>query len=254
MLQFYACENVLVSDLTIVDPPMWTIHPVLSRNVTVRDVTVHSTLFNTDGCDPEACTDVHISGCRFDTNDDCIAVKSGRDADGIRVGVPSTNIVIERCKFAGRWGGVAVGSEMSGGVGNLFARDCEINPADFPGHFPVKYPLYVKTNKLRGGYVDGVHLRNFTGGGVEREALYVILNYNNQVGTRPVVVQNITVDHMTLNGARRAVWLTGLGTDHIRSVHVSDSAFNAVTNQSNMVTFVDDLTFSDVTVNGVPLG
>ncbi|HEU4426170.1 MAG TPA: glycoside hydrolase family 28 protein [Pilimelia sp.] len=253
MVQFYRCENVLVSDVTIVDPPMWTVHPVLSRNVTVRRITVDSTLFNTDGCNPECCTDVHITGCRFNTNDDCVAVKAGRDEDGHRVGVPSTNIVVERCKFAGRWGGITVGSEMSGGVSNVFARDCEINPADFPGRFPIKYPLYIKTNKLRGGYIDGVHLRNFTGGRVEREALYVILNYNNQVGTRPVLVQNITVDRMVLDGARRAVWLTGLETDHIRSVHVMNSDFTAVTNPAVMATFVDDLTFTNVTVNGAPI-
>jgi polygalacturonase len=64
MVQFYRCENVLVSDVTIVEPAMWTVHPVLSRNVTVRDVTVHSTLYNTDGCDPECCTDVHIQNFR----------------------------------------------------------------------------------------------------------------------------------------------------------------------------------------------
>jgi polygalacturonase len=253
LMQFYRCENVLVSDVTIVDPPMWTIHPVLSSNVTVRRVTVHSKLFNTDGCDPEACTDVHVTGCRFDTNDDCVAVKAGRDEDGHRVGVPSTGIVVDRCKFAGRWGGITVGSEMSGGVRDVFAWNCEINPADFPGAFPVKYPLYVKTNKLRGGFVDGVHLRRFTGGRVEREALYVILNYNNQVGTRPVLVQNISVARMVLDGARRAVWLTGLETDHITSVHVRDSHFTAVTNATNNVTFTDDLTFTDVTVNGVPI-
>jgi polygalacturonase len=252
MVQFYRCENILVSDVTITDPPMWTLHPVLSRNVTVRNVTVHSFLYNTDGCDPEASSYVHISGCRFDTNDDCIAIKAGRDEDGHRIGVPSANIVVERCKFAGRWGGLAIGSEMSGGVRNVFARDCEINPADFPGHYPVKYPLYIKTNKLRGGVIDGVHLRGFTGGRVEREALYVILNYNNQVGTRPVVVQNITVDRMVLDGARRAVWLNGLETDHIRHVHVRNSRFTAVTDPVNTVNFVDDLTFTNVTVNGLP--
>jgi polygalacturonase len=254
MVQFYRCTNVLVSDVTIVDPPMWTVHPVLSRNVTVRDVTVHSTLFNTDGCDPECCTDVHITRCRFDTNDDCIAIKAGRDADGHRVGVPSTNIVVERCKFAGRWGGVAIGSEMSGGVAGVFARHCEINPVDFPGRFPVKYPLYIKTNKLRGGYIDGVHLRDFTGVRVDREALYVILNYNNQVGTRPVLVRDITVDRMVLDGARRAIWLAGLESDHIVSVRLRDSHFTGVRDATNMIAFVDDLAFEDVTVNGVPIG
>jgi polygalacturonase len=252
LIQFYRCENVLISDVTIVDPPMWTIHPVLSRNVTVRGVTVHSTLYNTDGCDPEACTNVHISDCRFDTNDDCISVKSGRDEDGIRVGVPSSNIVIERCKFSGRWGGVAVGSEMSGGVRDVFARDCEINPADFPGHYPVKYPLYIKTNKLRGGFVEGIHLRDFTGTGVEREILYVILNYNNQVGDKPVLVRDITAERMVIDGARTAVYLTGLATDHIQGVHLRDCTFTRVTQPTNKVTFTDDLTFDNVTINGIP--
>jgi len=252
MVQFYRCENVLVDGVTIVDPPMWTVHPVLSRNVTVRDVTVHSTLYNTDGCDIECCTDVHLTRCRFDTNDDCVAVKAGRDEDGRRVGVPSTSIVIERCAFAGRWGGVTIGSEMSGGVADVFARHCEINPVGFPGRYPVKYPLYVKTNKRRGGYIDGVHLRDFTGGRVEREAVYVILNYNNEAGTLPVMVRNIDVDHMTIAGARRALWLAGLETDHIKSVRLRDCHFTEVSDPSNTIVFVDHLTVDNVTVNGVP--
>jgi polygalacturonase len=252
LLQLYRCENVLVSGLTILDPPMWTVHPVLSRNVTVRDVTVHSLLYNTDGVDAECCADVHISGSRFDTNDDCIAVKAGRDDDGHRVGVPSQDIVVEDCRFAGRWGGVTIGSEMSGGVRNVFARDCLINPADFPGHYPIKYPLYMKTNKLRGGFIEGVHLRGFTGGNVEREALYVILNYNNEVGTRPITVDDITVDGMAIDGARRVVYLNGIETDHIGRVAVRDSRFTGVADTTNFVAYVDELTFENVTINGVP--
>jgi hypothetical protein len=138
-------------------------------------------------------------------------------------------------------------------VRNVFARDCEINPLDFPGRFPVKYPLYIKTNKLRGGYIDGVHLRDFTGGRVEREVLFVILNYNNQVGTRPVLVQNITVERMVLDGARRAVWLNGLETDHIRNVRVRDMHLTNVTDPTQLINFADNLTFTDVTVNGAPI-
>jgi polygalacturonase len=253
MIQFYRCENVVVSGVTVVDPPMWTIHPVLCRNVSIRDVTVHSYLYNTDGVDPECSTNVHITGCRFDTNDDCVAIKAGRDADGHRVGVPSTNILVEHCKFAGRWGGIAIGSEMSGGVRNVLARDCEINPADFPGRYPVKYPLYIKTNKLRGGYVRDVHLRGFTGGNVEREAIYVILDYNNQVGTRPVDVHDITVDGMVLDGARRAIWLNGLATDPIRDVHIRNSHFTNVTDPTNTVNHTIDLRYTNVTVNGNPV-
>ncbi len=251
MIQFYRCRNVLISDVTILEPAMWTVHPVLCTNVTVRDITVHSTLFNTDGCDPEACTDVYITGCRFDTNDDCVAVKAGRDEDGHRVGVPSQNIVVERCFFSGRWGGITIGSEMSGGVRNVFARHCVINSLAFPGHFPVKYPLYIKTNKLRGGFIDGVHLRHFTGTGVERDAVFITLAYNNQVGTRPVVVQNIDVETMSIAGARAVLNLVGIETDHINHLHLDKCTFTEVANP-NTIQFVDDLRLTKVTVNGQP--
>ncbi|MGW5445074.1 glycoside hydrolase family 28 protein [Streptomyces asiaticus] len=250
MVQFYRCRNVLVSGLTIVDPPMWTVHPVLSSNVTVRDVTVDSTLYNTDGCDPECCSDVLITGCRFNTNDDCVAVKSGRDEDGHRVGVPSRNIVVRDCRFSGRWGGMTVGSEMSGGVRDIFAEDCEINPPDFPGRYPVKYALYVKANKKRGGSIDGVHIRNFTGQGVERDIAFVTMDYNGgEGGTLPVAVRNIHLDRMEIDGARTVLRLVGLETDRLRGVHLSRSAFTGIRDPDS-VTHTDDLTFRRVFVNG----
>ncbi|HEV2781595.1 MAG TPA: glycoside hydrolase family 28 protein [Actinophytocola sp.] len=251
MIQLYRCRNVLISDVTILEPAMWTVHPVLCTNVTVRDITVASTLFNTDGCDPECCANVLIAGCRFNTNDDCVAVKAGRDEDGHRVGVPSQNILVEDCLLSGRWGGITVGSEMSGGVRNVFARRCVINSPDFPGNFPVKYPLYIKTNKLRGGFVENVHLRHFSGGGVEREAIFINMAYNNQAGTRPVVVRDISVEKMTIDGARAVLNLVGLETDHMSHIRLSNSTFTNVRNP-NTIQFVDDLVLHEVTINGQP--
>ncbi|MFI1395539.1 glycoside hydrolase family 28 protein [Streptomyces sp. NPDC020681] len=251
MVQFYRCRNVLVSDLTIVDPPMWTVHPVLSTNVTVRDITVESVLYNTDGCDPEASSYVHISSCRFNTNDDCVAVKSGRDEDGLRVGVPSENIVVQDCAFSGRWGGITVGSEMSGGVRNVFAERCRVNAPDFPGHYPVKYPLYVKASKKRGSYIDGVYVRRFTGRAVEREVAFVNMNYNNgEGGIRPVSVANIHLSEMQIDGARAVLNLVGLETDRLRGVHLSNCTFTGVRGPDS-IAFTDDLTFHKVSVNGV---
>ncbi|MHC3473032.1 glycoside hydrolase family 28 protein [Streptomyces sp. 7R007] len=250
LIQFHRCRDVLVSDVALVDPPMWTVHPVLSANVTVRRVTVDSSLHNTDGCDPEACRDVHITDCSFDTNDDCVAVKSGRDEDGRRVGVPSENIVVQDCRFSGRWGGLAVGSEMSGGVRNVFAERCVINSPDFPGRYPVKYPLYVKTGKKRGGYVSGVHLRDITGAGVDREAVFVTLDYNGgEGGTLPVRVEDITVARTRLDGAAAVLRLDGVPTDHLRRVRLDHCAFTGVRGPDT-VTYTDDLTFHRVTVNG----
>lgn len=249
MIQFYRCRNILISDVTVVEPAMWTIHPVLCQNVIVRNVTVHSTLYNTDGCNPDSSSNVWISGCRFDTNDDCVAVKSGRDEDGHRVGVPSRNILVQDCLFSGRWGGITIGSEMSGGVYNVIAQRCVINSPSFPGRYPVKYPLYIKTNKRRGGVIDGIHLHGFTGSGVERDALFITMNYNNESGTHPVAVRNVTVDRMTIDGARSVLNLIGLPTDRITNVHLRNSTFTGIANP-NTVQNVDNLRLTNVTING----
>ncbi|MEV4178318.1 glycosyl hydrolase family 28 protein [Nonomuraea sp. NPDC049709] len=249
MIGLYHCTAVLVEGVNLRDPAMWTLHPVYCTNVTVRNVTFYSTNSQGDGCDPDSCTDVLISGCRFNTNDDCIPVKSGRDRDGRRVGKPSQNIVIRDCKFSGRWGGVTIGSEMSGGVRNVFAENCECNPPDFPGRYPVKYALYVKTSFNRGGYVDGVHLRGITGHDLERAALYITLNYESS-GSLPPVVQNFTADGLTIDGAAQAYNLDGRSSDHIKNVTISNSTFTGIDTATPTASYVDNLVLSRVTVNG----
>lgn len=88
-IQPYRCKNVLIEGITIKNSPMWEVHPVLCTNVTVRKLTINSTGPNNDGCDPESCADVLIEDCSFNTGDDCIAIKSGRNADGRRLHAPS---------------------------------------------------------------------------------------------------------------------------------------------------------------------
>ena len=104
-VQPYRCTNVLVEGVTITNAPMWIIHPVLSRNVIVRGVTVVSSGPNNDGCDPESSSDVLVEDTLFDTGDDCIAIKSGRNADGRRLGVPSERILVRGCRMRAGHGG-----------------------------------------------------------------------------------------------------------------------------------------------------
>ena len=121
------CRNVFIEDVTIVNSPMWEINPVLCQNVAIRDVKIVSHGPNNDGCDPESCTDVLIEGCLFDTGDDCIAIKSGRNNDGRRVGVPSENIIVRNCVMKDGHGGVVLGSECTGGIRNVFVENCEMD-------------------------------------------------------------------------------------------------------------------------------
>ena len=251
MIQLYECENVLVDGLELRNPAMWTIHPVLSTNVTVSNVKVYSRGAMVDGCDPESCRDVHITRCQFDTGDDGIAIKSGRDTDGRRVGVPSENIVIDNCTHLGRWGALTVGSEMSGGVRNVFFQDCTIKKGPTYSAFHV---LYVKTNKRRGGTVDGIHARRIKATSVQREAVNVTENYSlTGPGFGPIVnpaVRNLTVEDMTVDGATYALSLDGLKDSKITGVSVTNSTFTNIKNATPKVTNADKPKYTNVKING----
>ena len=150
---------------------MWEIHPVLCRNVTVRGVKINSHGPNNDGCDPESCRDVLIESCMFDTGDDCIAIKSGRNADGRRINVPSENIIIRNCEMHDGHGGVTVGSEISGGCWNVFADDCRM---DSPH---LDRALRLKNNAMRGGVLEHIYMRDVTVGQVADSVLSIDFFY-----------------------------------------------------------------------------
>src|SRR5579884_3626094 len=126
-IQPYRCDNVLIEGISIVNSPMWEIHPVLSTHVTVRNVSIDSHGPNNDGCDPESCDGVTIEGCTFNTGDDCIAIKSGRNEDGRRLHKPSRNITVRNCTMKDGHGGVSIGSEVSGGISDVLVENCRMD-------------------------------------------------------------------------------------------------------------------------------
>jgi polygalacturonase len=155
-IQPVGCKNVLIKGVHITDSPMWVMTPLYCTNVTIERVTVDTQGPNTDGCDPDSCTDVLIKDCHFSDGDDCIAIKSGRDVDGRRVNIPSRNIVIQNCVFKDGHGGVTVGSETSGGVENVFAENCRF---DSPN---LDIAMRFKTGMTRGGFIKHIYIRNCT--------------------------------------------------------------------------------------------
>jgi hypothetical protein len=150
----FRCRNVLIEGIRIEDSPMWVLNPVYCTNVIVRNVTVDTTGPNTDGCDPDSCSNVLIKDNSFSDGDDCIAIKSGRDRDGQKVNIPCRNIIVQNCEFKAGHGGVAIGSETSGGVQNVFAENCHF---DSPN---LEMAIRLKTNPARGGYIQDVYVRD----------------------------------------------------------------------------------------------
>jgi polygalacturonase len=246
-IQPYRCHNVVISGVTILRSPMWEIHPVLSDNVTVHGVTVNSHGPNNDGCDPESCRYVVIEGCTFDTGDDCIAIKAGKNADGRRVNVPSEDIVIRDCTFADGHGGVTIGSEMTGGVRNVFAEDLQMSSPN------LDIALRLKTNSLRGGFIENIYMRNTTVGQVAQQAFLIDFFYEvgndwPKYGFLPKVA-DIDLRNITVGSAKQAFYLVGYPSDHIENITLTNCTFEKVASDS-AVEYVDDLVLRNVVVNG----
>lgn len=222
-IQPYRCKNVLIEGVKIVNAPMWVIHPVLCENVTITNVRVETHGPNNDGCNPESSKNVLITECYFDTGDDCIAIKSGRNNDGRRVNTPSENIVIRGCTFRDGHGGVTIGSEVSGGARNIFAEQCDIES-------PVLYnALRIKTNSVRGGLIENVHLRDFEVRRVGKAAVDVDLFYEEgNTGTHVPTIQDISIRGMHVAKCSTALNLVGYVDAPLKNIRLIDCTFNDV--------------------------
>ncbi len=233
--------------VTILNSPMWEIHPVLSRNVTVRRVSITSLGPNNDGCDPESCSDVLIDGCFFNTGDDCIAIKSGRNADGRRIATPSENIIIRGCEMRDGHGGVTIGSEISGGVRNVFAERCRM---DSPH---LDRALRLKNNAARGGVLEHIYMHDVTVGEVADAVLAIDFYYEEGAdGAFTPVVRDVEMRHVTSRKSQYALYLRGLERSTIADVRVIDCSFENVA-KSNVVERVSGLEFVDTRINGRPV-
>ena len=225
-IQFYRCQNVMIEGVTFKNSPMWVIHPVLSKNVIVRGAKVDSHGPNNDGCNPESCNGVLIEDCYFDTGDDCIAIKSGRNGDGRRLGVPSENIVIRNCQMKDGHGGVVLGSEMSGGVRNVFVENCQMSSPN------LERAIRLKSNSLRGGYLENLFVRNIEVGEVSDAVVRINLEYWGESGNYSPRVSNIHLQGITSSKSKHPLYLVGLPDSPIVDVFVSDCVFRGSSNPS----------------------
>lgn len=243
-VQFYRCQNVLIEGVTVKNSPMWQIHPVLCTNVTVRGVSMISHGPNNDGCNPESSRDVLIENCFFDTGDDCIAIKSGRNRDGRRVGVPSENIIIRNCRMKNGHGGVTIGSEASGGVRNVFAENCQMDSPE------LDRALRLKTNSVRGGFIENVFMRNVTVGQVADAVLSINLLYEEgDAGAFPPAIRNIEMINVTSKKSKYALYLKGYKQTPLCDIRLSQCSFENVA-QADVVENVEGLVLDHVMVNG----
>lgn len=247
-IQPYRCRNVLIEGVTLHRAPMWQVHPVLCSNVTVRNLHIDSNGPNNDGCDPESCRDVLIENCYFNTGDDCIAINSGRNADGRRLMAPSENIVIRRCKMQNGHGALTVGSQISGGARYIFAEDCEMSSPN------LDHAIRFKNNALRGGVLEHIYFRNIRVGQVAHAVVTVDFNYEEGAkGAFTPVLRDVVVENVTAEKAVYAIDAQGLPKAPAYDILIKDCDFKSV-EKPMIVKYVKNLDLVNVRVNGTRVG
>ncbi|MCE7796753.1 glycoside hydrolase family 28 protein [Sphingobium sufflavum] len=245
-VQFYACNRVLIEGVKLRRSPFWQLHPVLCRNLVIRGVDIMSHGPNNDGCDPESVDMVLIEDCTFDTGDDCIAINSGRNADGRRLATAARNIVIRNCRMKEGHGGVVVGSQISGGAHHVYAERCVMDSPD------LWYALRFKNNALRGGLLEHFYFRDIKVGQVSKAAIACDFNYEEGAnGSHKPILRDIVVQRLTVARTNRVLDSQGFPGAAVGSLRLEDCRFDGVSQPSLMV-HSPDVTLVNVRVNGRP--
>ena len=240
MLSLTDCKQILLEGFTIQNSPAWTIHPLLCQDITVRRVTARNPWYgqNTDAIDVESCRNGVLDDCVFSVGDDGLCIKSGRDEEGRRRGVPTENFLIQNCKVYSAHGGFVIGSEMSGGVRNLVVRNCTFQGTDVGLRF--------KTARGRGGmveniWVDGITMTDIAGQAILFDMYYMAKDPVPQAGessTPPVIAaqplnegtpqfQHFYIRNVVCKGAETAILVRGLPEMSIKDISLENLVIEA---------------------------
>jgi len=240
MIRIYQCKNILIEDVTFENSPAWTTHLMMSEHITLKNLKVKNPWYgtNTDALDLESCRNALVEDCNFDTGDDGITIKSGRDAEGRKRGMPTQDIIVNNCIVYHSHGGFVVGSEMSGGANNLFISNCTFIGSDIGLRF--------KTTRGRGGVVENVYVNNVNMKDIPAEAILFDMYY---MAKDPVVlagekreppkVEFLKVDestpqfrnfyfrNITCNGAAKGIFVRGIPEMHVKNVLIENAVIQA---------------------------
>ncbi len=245
-IQPIRCKNVRIEGVKIQNSPFWTVNPEFCDNVTVKGVTIHNLPSpNTDGINPESCSNVHISDCHISVGDDCVTIKSGRDLQARKLAKPCENITITNCTMLSGHGGVVIGSEMSGSVRKVTISNCVFDGTD--------RGIRLKSTRGRGGIVEDVRISNIVMSNIEKEALIFNLKYSKMPqepkSDRTPVFRNIHVSGVTVVGVQTPINIVGLEEAPVsdivlRDIHIKDAKQPCVFRDCR------NIKMDDVVVNG----
>ncbi len=227
------CKNVLLEGVTFQNSPAWCLHPLMSENLTFRNLTVKNPEYahNGDGMDIESCKNFLVEGCTLDVGDDAICIKSGKDEEGRKRGMPTENGVIRNNVVYNGHGGFVVGSEMSGGARNIFVYDCTFMGTD--------KGLRFKSVRGRGGVVENIYAKNIYMKDIAQEAIFFDMYYFVKFATdtprdeRPIVnegtpvFKNMKFENIVCQGAEKGIFIRGLPEMPIQNIVIENATLQA---------------------------
>lgn len=239
------CKNILIEGVTFQNSPFWTINPEFCENITITGITIfnpHSP--NTDGINPSSCKNVHISNCHISVGDDCITIKSGRDADGRKYAKPCENVTITNCTMLSGHGGVVIGSEMSGGIKKITISNCVFDGTD--------RGIRIKSARGRGGVVEDIRVDNIVMKNIKEEAFVLDLFYDKTNVAEPVsektpIFKNIHLSNITGSNVNKAGLIRGIAEMPIQNISFSNINIDA--KEGFEINTAKDVEFHDVKVN-----
>lgn len=243
--QTYKCTNIQIRGVKFINSPFWTINPAFCQNVTLEGVTIENPPSpNTDGINPTSCKDVHISNCHLSVGDDCITIKSGRDADGRKWNTPCENITVTNCTMLRGHGGVVIGSEVSGSVRKVTITNCVFDGTD--------RGIRLKSSRERGGIVEEIRVSNIVMKDIKKTAFTFDLFYDKSEGVAPVTektpcFRNIHISNVTASQVNEAGMMMGIEEMPISNISFNDVNVDAKTGFA--LNTAREIEFHNVTIN-----
>lgn len=241
MIQPIRCKNVLIEGLHIENGPFWTVSPVYCEKLIVRGLSIYTNGANTDGVNLDSCKYALIEYCYFATGDDSVTLKSGLNEDGWRVGKPCENVVIRHCQTEKGHGAIVIGSEMSGGVQNIYAHDMEIKMND--------RAVRIKSLPGRGGFVRNLTYENFKIGKLTDAVVQINMKYGSStlkpISMKMPIFENITIKNFTCGEAKLAVRVTGHEAQPILGLTIDGLTVDKV-KEKMKIDYVEELILKNI--------
>ncbi|QJC33691.1 glycoside hydrolase family 28 protein [Enterobacteriaceae endosymbiont of Donacia provostii] len=230
-IQLYLCKNIFISDINIINSPMWEIHPVLSQNIIIQNIKINSLGPNNDGCNPESCNNVLIQNSVFYTGDDCIAIKSGTNNDGRKINIPSKNIIIKKCNMYNGHGAITLGSECSGGIKNIFIEDCIIDGK-------LQSFFKIKNNAIRGGKINNIYINNINIAFIQKFFLNIDYLYDEgNKGNFIPIADNIFISNINVENCLQVFNINSIEKSIVNNIFLKNCLFKGLKNPEKILIY-----------------